>query len=290
MKKLYVFFVLVILAGIFFLLYQKFAYLNIVVKFDDLEPLEKQMNVYYKGFKIGKTTKIYPDKNYQNTYLKLKIFPHNINLPENISARIKKSRNIAYISILYPDNPALSKIKNNVVIKGTLSKDINSILNEKFDDDGIDEIVDDATTLMESANITIQNLGDIFLEIDEIIKESKNDIRSTISSLADSAENLEQISSNLKESLKKEQMAKSIGNIEKTTENINEITKNLNKITYQIDNTTLPIVNSVLCETNSTVKNVDDITSGIKNTLKKRFGLGRIMFGKPIQDTQYCKY
>ena len=90
MKKLIVIIVLITFGILFWFLYQKLAFLNILVKFDDLEPFEKQMNVYYKGFKIGKSTKIYPDKDYTNTFLKLKIHPNNINLPENITAKIQK--------------------------------------------------------------------------------------------------------------------------------------------------------------------------------------------------------
>ncbi len=254
------------------MLYNKLAFLNLVVKFDDLEPFEKQMNVYYKGFKIGKTTKIYPDKDYQNTYLRLKIHPHDIKLPNNITARIKKSTLNNYISIEYPDSPSLTNIKNYDEIKGKVSKDITTALN-----DNVDTIVEDATTLVESANVTVQNLGEVFAQVNEILTDIRGDIKLASSNLAKTTSNIESMSAKLDNSLDEKGVNNSIKNIEETTKNIQEITK-------QIDKTTMPIINSTLCETNATVRNVKEITGGIKHTLKKHMGFGRILFGKPINE------
>lgn len=275
MNKIYLIALTIVIAVISFMLYNKLAFLNLVVKFDDLEPFEKQMNVYYKGFKIGKTTKIYPDKDYQNTYLKLKIHPHNIKLPNNITARIKKSTLNNYINIEYPDSPSLTNIKNYDEIKGKVSKDITTALN-----DNVDTIVEDATTLVESANVTVQNLGEVFAQVNEILTDIRGDIKLASSNLAKTTSNLESMSAKLDNSLDEKGVKNSIKNIEETTKNIQEITN-------QIDKTTMPIINSTLCETNATVRNAKEITSGIKHTLKKHMGFGRILFGKPINEE--CK-
>ncbi len=282
MNRIYLIILIVTISIIGYLLYNKLAFLNIIVKFDNLEPVDKQMSVYYKGFKIGKTTKIYPDKNYQNTYLKLKISPHNINLPDNITAKVKKNTLNSYLNIEYPDAPSLTRIKNDDVIKGKSSRDLNSALNEKLGDEGIDKIVDDTTTLMESANVTVKNLGEVFSEINGIIKDMRGDILAASSNLAKTTSNLENISANLNNSLDKDTLKNSADNIEQTTENIKQITSELNNITMQIDKSTIPIVNSALCETNSAVRNVKEITHGVKNTLKKHLGLGRLIFGRPM--------
>ncbi len=284
MRKIYFIILTIVILVIGFLLYNKLAFLNLVVKFDELEPFDKQMNVYYKGFKIGKTTKIYPDKDYKNTYLKLKLHPHDINLPNNITAKIKKSAISNYISIEYPDSPSLTKIKNYDEIKGKITRDLNTTLSEKLGEEGIVEIVDDATGLIESANTTVQNLGDIFVQVNEILSEMRGDILLASSNLAKTTTNLENMSTKLNNSVDEKGMKNSVKNIEETTENIKEITTELNEITSQIDRATVPIVNSVLCETNSTMRNVKEITGGIKHTLKKHMGLGRLMFGRPISN------
>lgn len=272
MNKIYLIALTIVVGIISLMLYNKLAFLNLVVKFDDLEPFEKQMNVYYKGFKIGKTTKIYPDKDYQNTYLRLKIHPHDIKLPNNITAKIKKSTLNNYISIEYPDSPSLNNIKNYDEIKGKVSKDITTALN-----DNVDTIVEDATTLVESANVTVQNLGEVFAQVNEILTDIRGDIKLASSNLAKTTSNLESMSAKLDNSLGEKEVKNSVKNIEETTKNIQEITK-------QIDKTTIPIINSTLCETNATVRNVKEITSGIKHTLKKHMGFGRILFGKPINE------
>ena len=120
------------------------------------------MNVYYKGFKVGKTVKIYPDKEYTNTYLKLKIYPSDINLPNNITAKINKTKTKEYINIIYPESPSLKKIKDDDIIKGEITKDINSILNESIGKDEVDEIVEDASSLISTAKNTIENLDCVF--------------------------------------------------------------------------------------------------------------------------------
>ena len=271
MKKIIVIIVLITFGILFWFLYQKLAFLNILVKFDDLEPFEKQMNVYYKGFKIGKSTKIYPDKDYTNTFLKLKIHPNNINLPENITAKIQKKGTGGYINIIYPDSPSLKKIKNNDVIPGRLTKDITTILSEE----GAEEILSNASGLISNANTAVQSLNGIFIEVHGILQDIRPDIKLAVSNLTKTTTNLKEMSSNMNSSLNKESLTNSVKNVENTT-------KSLSDITVQIDRTTIPVVNSVLCQTNSTMRNVNEITGGVKNTLKKHFGFGRLIFGRPI--------
>lgn len=277
MRKLVIIIILLlaILAGWF--AYQKLAFLNILVKFDELEPFERRMNVYYKGFKIGKTTKIFPDKDYKNTYLRLKIHPHDIKLPENITAKILKKSSGGYVDIVYPDSPSLTRIKNNVIIKGTITKDISSILNEKLGEEGIEQIITNASGLVENANNAVGTLNGIFSDIREILKDIRPQINASAKNLETTTKNIKEMSSNLNSSMDKETM-------EKTVKSIEEATNNVNEITYQINKVSIPMINNVICETNSTMKNVKEITGGVKNTLKKHFGLGRLIFGKPISD------
>lgn len=284
MRKTHIIIILLIILLVLYLFYYKLAFLDVIVKFDNLEPFEKQMNVYFKGFKIGKTVKIYPDKEFQNTYLKLRIVRAKIRLPENVTAKISKKKSGGYVSIIYPDEPSLKKLKNNDEIKGVLTKDINSLLEEKFSENDIDEILGDATNIMESANTAIQNLSDIFVEVRDIIQDSKSDIAAARKNLTKTTENLYEMSESLNKTISGQQMQNSVDNIEQTTENIKLITENLDNITNEIENTTLPIVNSVLCETKFTVKNVKEITGGVKNTLKKRMGLSRVLFGRPMSE------
>lgn len=277
MKKLHIIILILIIFLSLFLLYNRLTYMDVIVKFDDLEPFDRQMPVYFKGFKIGKTTKIYPDKDYQNTYLKLKLKSSKINFPSNVSVNIKKKKIGGYVNIIYPDAPSLTKLKNDDVIKGILTKDINSILEDTVTGDDIATLVDDTTGLMENANNAVNSLNEIFVEIREIIADSRNDIKTATSNLAKTTKNLEEMSRSLSDTVQSDSVSNSIKNIE-------DITENLSGATSQIDNTTIPMVNGVLCQTQSITANVNEITCGVKNTLKKHFGLGRLLFGKPVNN------
>lgn len=249
--------------------------MDVIVKFDDLEPFEKQMPVYYKGFKIGKTTKIYPDKDYKNTYLRLKLKGNKINFPDNIFVRIKKKGTGGYVSIIYPDSPSLKKLKNEDIIRGEITKDLNSIIEDKITSEDFEHVIDGATGLIDNANIAVQSLNEIFNDIDDIIKDSKKDIKIATSNLAKTSKNLQTMSSSLSDTVQSEEISNSIKNIE-------GITSDLESITNEIENSAIPTVNAALCQTYGITKNVNEITLGVKNTLKKHFGFARFIFGRPI--------
>lgn len=277
MNKIYVTILLIIITIIGYLLYNKLAFLSIIVKFDELEPFERKMNVYYKGFKVGETTKIFPDKNYKNTYLRLKLFPHDIKLPNNIIAKINKTNKKEYISLIYPDAPSIKEIKNDDEIKGCISKDLQSILKNSINEDDVDIILDETSSLIENANATIQSLNSIFQELNSIIIDSKSDIKEAIRNLAKITKNLEETTGKLNKSIKEDDLNSSLNNIYKTTNEIKETTENINNITKQIDKVTMPIVNSIACDTK-------EISNGVKRTLKKRLGLMKLLVGKPIKE------
>ncbi len=276
MKKFLILILIVILTAISFLIYEKFAYTTIFVRFNDLEPFEKQMSVYFNGFKVGKTTKIYPNKDYTNTYLKLKLNSGKTNFPKNISVNIKKKKTGGYVDIEYPDEPSLIKLKDNDEIDGFITKDISSLL----EDENLQDILDDTGTLVENASVAVQNLNGIFTEVRGIVSDNRSNINAIVKNLVSVSENLKIMSSELNDVVASDDITGSIKNLSKTSENIEQITS-------QVDNTTLPIVNRILCETYFTTKNANEITGGVKHTLKKKMGLSRFLFGKPISDDCY---
>jgi methyl-accepting chemotaxis protein len=206
----------------------------------------------------------------------LKLKAKKAKFPKNIWANIKKKKTGGYVDIEYPDEPSLIKLKNNDEISGFITKDISSLL----EDENLQDIIDDTGSLVENASVAVQNLNGIFLEVRTIISDNRNNIDLIIKNLADMSSNLKNMSVKLDDTLSNE-------NINSSMENINTATENIKQITSQVDNTTIPIVNRILCETYSTSKNAKEITGGVKNTLKKKMGLSRLMFGKPISDDCY---
>ena len=276
MKKLLILFLIAVFVLTVFLVYESIAYTSVLVKFDELEPFEKQMNVYFRGFKVGKTTKIYPNEDYTNTYLKLKLKAKKANFPKNIQVNIRKKKSGGYVDIEYPDEPSLTKLKNNDEIKGLITKDISSLL----EDENLQDIIDDAGSLVENASVAVQNLNGIFVDVRTIISDNRSNINFIVKNLVDVSSNLNKMSNQLNVAVSGDKLSNSVSNINDTTLNIKEITS-------QIDETTVPMVNRILCETYLTSKNAKEITGGVKTTMKKKMGLSRLFFGTPIPNECY---
>lgn len=276
-----------IISGIFlivivFLLYNKLFFTDIIVKFDELEPFNDRMNVYYKGYKIGKTGNIFPKKDYSETYLKLKISRKNLNFPKNIKAELKNNGGKPYISISYPNSPELKKIKGGDIIEGKYKKNIDSFIDDTINGENLQDIVGNASNLMENANKTVISLGNVFDEITVILQDIRPNIKNAAKNIELTTTNLKNISNNLNNALNKSSTKNSVENIEETTENLKNITTQLNEVS-------IPTVNSILCETNETVKNTKEIAKGLNCTLKKHFGAMRLFFGKAVSKCKNCE-
>ena len=70
-------------------------------------------------------------------------------------------------------------------------------------------------------------------------------------------------------------------NIKNTTENLSEATKDIDKTMKKIDDT--------ISQVNIAAQNLNSITSGVNETLSKRFGGMRIIFGTPIKPQNCVK-
>ncbi len=272
--------IFIIIIGI--LLINKLSYTDVIVKFDELEPFSGKMKVYYKGFEIGKTDKIYPDKNFENTYLNLRLNKKNLNLPSNVTAELKNYSGNAYISIIYPASPAIKRLGNGSIIQGKYQKNMDSIINETINGENVQNIVGNASSLIENANKTVQSLGKIFDEITLILKDIHPSIKTAAQNIEKTTVHLSNTADNLDNALKRTTTENSVNNIEEITENFKEITTQINKIS-------IPSFNSVLCETQETVKNTKEITQGLNCTLNKHLGFMRMFFGRPVSKCENCR-
>ena len=74
---------------------------KVIAEFSELGPFYKTMPVYYKGYKIGKTGKVRPSKDFKTTLVSIIFYPEELKLPANVSAKVKQlSNGIDYISPL----------------------------------------------------------------------------------------------------------------------------------------------------------------------------------------------
>ena len=127
------------IAGFIFVVHS-FYNIHITAVFEELEPFPRNLNVYYKGFKLGRSVRVRPSKDFTNTRVDMILNAKGISLPDNITAKVKRKDKKDYIELEYPDAPSITDIKNHSVIQGKKSFDISGYIDEQAEGGGLDEI------------------------------------------------------------------------------------------------------------------------------------------------------
>lgn len=255
-------------------LYRYMSYTRVIAEFDDAEPLPPKMSVFYKGFNIGKVTKVQPHDDYTKTEVHLLFFPADLQLPKNVSARVKNYRKkFDYIDIVYPQLPSETMLKNGDRIKGKTSASVEAFINEQAENGTLDIIVDNVSAFIETLNNTTQNVGELFKTLNNTVKENQRNINQTTRNLELTTRNLRLTTLKINKSVKQDMTEESLQNLNETTKNIKEITKSIECATGNLTQT--------MNQVNSITNNVDDITCTVAKTLKARMGGMRLLFGKP---------
>lgn len=297
MKKLLIF---ILGAGLgiagFIFVVHSFYNIHITAVFEELEPFPRNLNVYYKGFKLGRSVRVRPSKDFTNTRVDMILNAKGISLPDNITAKVKRKDKKDYIELEYPDAPSITDIKNHSVIQGKKSFDISGYIDEQAEGGGLDEIKDNLNDTVESAGDTLDALTELIGTANDILKDLRPSLKITGENLAVMSQNLSDVTGELSRSAKPKRLDNTFANIEQTTKNIERATKNLenaslnvSNITKHADSQTISLVDCVIQNTNAVIENVNvvvsnvnDIVKGFKATLSKRFAGMKIMFGKPI--------
>jgi ABC-type transporter Mla subunit MlaD len=247
-------------------------------KFDELGPISKSMPVYYKGFKVGKTGKVMPSTDFKTTHVKL-VFKSNMSLlPENVYAKVRKfndeEKTGHYIEIDYPNVPAKSMLKKGDVIEGKTEPDMASFMSSQLESGALGAMSDHANDALTSLGKTSDAARDLIKDINKLVDEMRPNILATTKNLAQTTGNAAQItgelgdlSLKLNHSLKQKGVDEASANIGKTIANIEQTTAKLNASMDNLD---------------ASLGNVKNITGGLNETLSKRFGTARVIFGTPV--------
>ena len=291
------FILLLLISFIWYVIYQ-INNIHIVVEFDQLTPVNGSLPVYYKGFHLGHSTKVYPSPDFTKSYINLVINSKGKMLPANITAKVRnRDKREDFIELLYPETPSDKFIRDHTIIEGKKSLDISSYISDVADSGGLDEIKDNLNTTVESANGTLNALTDLIKTGNEILIDLRPSIDATGKNIAKTTDNMAKISEELYVSTKPKRLRNSFRNIEMITENLEHSTRNLehaslnlnsftdhtNKETSRLLNCLLANSNVVVTNINTVVKNVNDIVKGFKVTLSQRFAGMRLVFGKPLK-------
>ena len=254
-----------------------------------MEPFYKNLDVYYKGFKLGRTVKIYPANDYRDTKVDMVIRVKENILPKNVVARIKSKGRVDYIELVFPKEPSKEFLKKNSVIKGARSLTISNYIDSQAEDGSLDEIKDNLNDTIVSAGGTLNTLSDLIISIDSLVKDVQPSLKRTSENLEFMSKNLAIVTKELSESTEPQKLDNIFSNLENTSKNLERATKNfedstitIKEITKHADNNTLTLIDCVIKNLNTLVSNVNKIVVGIGATLSKRFSGIRILFGKSI--------
>lgn len=277
-----------IIIGVFALFFLSYIFYilsttKITIEFKDLEPLKHRISVYYNGFKLGKSIRVYPSENYTTTSVDIRIKLKNLKLPKNTYAILRRKDKVDYIELEYPKTPYIEHLKNNDTIEGHLGVNFENYLQNQAESGGLDEIKENVNIAIKSAGETFNALTIMINTLNSILTDLKPSINNTFVNFNLTSENLLKSSKALKTSLEKGYLENSLKNLELTTNNLSNTTINTNNFTNNLNQKSIVLLNCLLSNINTLINNVNEIIIGLGNTLKERFGGLKLFFGKTIR-------
>ena len=263
--------ILLILIGAY--INYRMHYIKVKAEFEQLEPFPDSLPVYYRGFKLGRSTKVYPSKDFTKTYVELVLNINELALPENSAIKIKTKNK---------KDPSVEYLKNGSTMKGEVCYNLSSYLSAQAENGGFDDLQDNLNTTISAAGDTLEALTTLLNTGNEILVDAKPDINKSVKNLTVATENLADLTKKMNTSAKSEYLDNTFKNVNDTTENIEKITAHSASITEKIDKQTVNLVDCLIKNINNVVLNINEIVCGLKSTLSKKFGGMRLIFGKPI--------
>lgn len=292
MKRLIILIFLILIALLGLFAYRLATYTFITVKFKELRPFHGKIPVYYKGIEIGRAQDKKHSGDFLHTYVKVVLYPKNLMLPINTTVLLKKEKRDKhendFLELIYPAEPSKELLSDGAVIDGKATVDLETYLANQ-DPDDLEQIKQNLTAGTENLSLAFSSLSDLFTTLNDTVEENRSGLKKSSNNLALTTNNFNQITTKLNKSLKQESLDNSVSNIESSTDSVHKSSKNLEKITENLAVTTnsvneiMPAIDSVIYQTQGILSNVDEITGGVKEHFKKRFGGFRILFGVTVK-------
>ncbi len=287
MKREYLFYILII-AGLLFFLHYIWGQIRITVDFEELEPFKHSLPVYYKGFKLGHTVKVYPSPDFHTTRVDLKLRLKQLELPANTTAMIRRKDKKDYIELVYPNSPYLANLRNRSLIEGTKGINFENFIQEQANNGGLDEIKENVNGTIKSAGATFNALTDMINVMTGILEDVRPTINDTVDNVNLASRNLADASFHIESSLQQGYINNTLENLEHTSKNLVATTENITGVTRNVNNNSINLLNCTIKNINTVVSNINEIIIGLGETLKKRFAGMRLIFGKAIDCKSDC--
>lgn len=254
--------------------------IKVTAHFEELEPFPNNLPVYYKGFRMGRTVKIYPGENYRTTYIDMRLKNKNLHLPQNVTVILKRKDKKDYVELVYPNTPYIAELKHGDSIEGTVGMNLENFLQDQASSGGLDEIKNNVNVTVKSAGETFDALTKMLNVLTGILEDVRPEINDTVKNVNHASKNLASVSDSLKNTVDKGYVDSALYNLQETSGNLVVTTKNFGGFTETLNRQSTVLVNCLLQNLNIVVKNINQIVVGVGETLKKRFGGLRLFFGK----------
>lgn len=284
MKIIYV---LILIISVFFI-YRFFESDNadILVEFQKMRPIKEKVNVYYNGFKVGRTAGLKPCDHSKNICSKVRLDKNLMILPKNIEIKLKQKKISDnkfedYMEIQYPVSPDFETIKDGAIIKGEVASGFHNYLNEEVSYSDMEMIKQNLISATDNLNKASGILVDILSSIDDVTSNSKQNSKLLISNLNKTVSNLSLLIGKIDNSLDDEVIRSIFYNVDDSTKNLNGTLENIRNFTYEL-NSDSGDIKSTMQSFNSISRNIDEIVQGVNCTLQKPFGGLRLIFGAPV--------
>ena len=269
----------IILLTLAIIIYDYLSHTYIKVEFAKTDPMPAKMGVYYKGYRLGSTTKLNIAKYFSKTYLYITLNQRGLHLPNNITAEVKYyNDDTKFVDLIYPNAPSLKFIKSGDIIEG--KSDLHGVGGiSNTNQAHLDNLSEKGESLLSSAKETADALTGLLLLTNEILSENRDNLHSSTEALKNTMANLESTTENFKNLSEKidtevtsTNLKTTLSNIETTTKNLSDGTRNFIKL------------NELLDIGKSTLRKLNDILNGLGETLRKRYGGMRVLFGVPVKE------
>lgn len=291
MKKVLVFFLILIILVLGIFLYNISTNMYITAKFRELRPFQEHLPVYYKGLVVGRASEKKHSEDYKHTFINIVLHKKNIMLPENTQVFLKKEKRDDkerdFLELIYPKEPSSIMISNGSVLEGIATVDVDTFMANLHPDD-IEQMKQNLVQSTENLSIALEGLSELMVLLQDMVKENNKNFVVASKNIAQTTDNINQLSQKINGSLNPKTLDDSFQNIYRTTQNLNNISGNLTTTTQSF-NVAMPQIDSILYEVHGVASNTNLITKGVKNTLSKRFGGLRLLFGRTVNESNVCR-
>lgn len=279
--KKFLIWLIIILCAIAIYIHQANDY--VIIRFDELGFVAKNMSAYYNGFKIGKIISVEPDTDFKHVLAKLRFIHKEINLPQNTTVRVQSFPNgELYLEFIYPQSPSLKPITRGTVLEGIARYNVEEFMQGQNISGMTDIVSIHVVRTLRATEIANHEIKMFFQNASSMVNENRRGVKASVNNtekmtanLAKTAANLNDLSEKLDNAIDENALKQTTSNIKVTTDNVVQLTQDLDK--------TVNNINATVDEIHTAAQHLNAVTSGLNTSLSKKFGGMRVLFGTPTK-------